>query len=48
MQHWSNDTDRKKLKYTEKNLPNYHDVHHKSYMDWSVSETWPPRIESGE
>jgi hypothetical protein len=33
MEHWWNDTDRGKLKYWEKNLSQYHFVHHKTHMD---------------
>jgi hypothetical protein len=48
MQHWSDDTDRERPVYAGKNLSHCHVVHHKSYMDWSVSEPWPPRREAGE
>jgi hypothetical protein len=30
---WWNDTDRRKPKNSEKNLSQYHFVHHKSHMD---------------
>jgi len=34
MEHWWNDTDRWKLKYSEKVLSHCHFTHHKSYIDW--------------
>jgi hypothetical protein len=33
MEHWWNETDREKLKYSAKNLSQCHFVHHKSHMD---------------
>jgi hypothetical protein len=35
-QHW-NDTDRGKLKHSERNLSQHHFVHHKSHMDLGVN-----------
>jgi len=43
MEHYSNDTDRRKPKHSEKNLFNYHYVHHKSHMHWPGKEIGPPR-----
>jgi hypothetical protein len=40
MEHWWNDTDRRKVKYSDKNLPQCHFVHHKSHIN-------RPRIEPG-
>ena len=46
------DTDRRKLKYVEKSLSQYHFVHHKSHRDWIAIELdpvwcqardWPPK-----
>jgi len=33
MEHWWNETDKGKLKYWQKNLPQWHFVHHKLHMD---------------
>ena len=38
--HWWNDTDRGKPKYSEKHLLQYHSVHHKSHMGWPGFEPW--------
>jgi hypothetical protein len=38
--HWWNNTDREKLKYSEKNLTQTHFVHYRSHMNW-------PEIGSG-
>jgi hypothetical protein len=41
MEHWWNDIDRAKLKYSGKKLSQCHFVHHKSHMNWF-------RLEPGE
>jgi hypothetical protein len=41
-QRW-NDTDKRKSKDSEKNLSQFHFVHHKSYMDCPRQEHVPPR-----
>jgi hypothetical protein len=38
---------RKKPKYSEKGLSQYHLVHHKSHMDRLVTEAEPPQGEAG-
>jgi hypothetical protein len=45
-QQW-NDTDRGKLKDSEKNLSQRHFMHHKSHMDWPGCESGPPQWEAG-
>jgi len=40
MEHWRNDTDMGQLKYWEKNLPQYHFLHHKSPAEWPGSPRW--------
>jgi hypothetical protein len=40
MEHWWNDTVGRRLKYSKKNVPQYHFTHHKFHMDW-------PQIEPG-
>jgi len=40
MEVWCNDIGKEELKYSERNLSQYHFVDHKFYMDW-------PRIEPG-
>jgi hypothetical protein len=42
-----NKTDRGKPKYSEKNLPQCHFVHHKSHMDRLGIEPVPQRWEAG-
>jgi hypothetical protein len=44
MENWWNDTDRGKLKFSEKNLPQWHSVHLKSHVDWPGIEPGPPRL----
>ena len=36
--HWWNDTDREKPKYSEKNLSQFHFLHYKSHIDYPVCE----------
>jgi hypothetical protein len=43
-----NEIDRVKPKYSEKNLSQYHFVHHKSHMHWVGMEPGPPRWEAGD
>jgi len=38
IEHWWNDNDRSKLKYSEKNLSEQHSVHHKFHMDRLVND----------
>jgi hypothetical protein len=38
MEHWWNDTDREKPKYSEKNLSQCPFVHHKAHMNCPVVE----------
>ena len=40
-EHWWNDTDRRILKYSEKNLSQFSYFRHKSHMDWPVIESGP-------
>jgi hypothetical protein len=46
MEHWWNNIDKEKLKYSEKNLPQYHLVHRKLNMDWPETELGSPRWDS--
>ena len=34
MEQWWNDSDRGEQEYSEKNMSQYHCVHHKSHMNW--------------
>jgi len=40
MQHWQNDIDRGKSKYSEENLSHDHFVHHKPSAHWPQTEWW--------
>jgi hypothetical protein len=42
-EHWWNDTDKGKLKYSDKNPSQCHAVHHKSHMAWLGIQPGPPR-----
>ena len=42
-EHWWNDTDKRKSKYTDKNLDKGHFVDHKSHTNWPGIEPVPPR-----
>jgi len=47
MEHWWNDTDRRKLKYWEENLSQCCSVHNKSHTDWPEIERLPPQGTAG-
>jgi len=42
VEHWWNDADRKKPKYSGVKLSQLHVIHNKFCMDWSVNELRPP------
>jgi hypothetical protein len=48
MEHRWNETDRGKPMHSEKNLSQFHFVHHKSHMDRPGIEPGPPRWEAGD
>jgi hypothetical protein len=48
MEHRWNEIDTGKPKYLEKNLSQYHFVHHKFHMDWPRIEAGSPRSEAGD
>jgi hypothetical protein len=39
---WWNDTDRRKKKYSENSLSQWHFAHQKSHVNWVEMVTWPP------
>jgi hypothetical protein len=41
-EHQWNETDRRKPKYSGKNLSQCHFIHHKYHMDWAGIEPGPP------
>jgi hypothetical protein len=43
VEQWWNDTDRGKLKYSEKTLSECYFVHHKFHMDWPGTDPGPPQ-----
>jgi hypothetical protein len=44
MEHWWNDTDRRKPKYWERNLSHCHSVHQKCHTKWPWIEPGLPRL----
>jgi hypothetical protein len=48
MEHPWDETDREKLKYSEKNMSQCCCAQHKSYTDWSGFEPYHPRSEVGD
>jgi hypothetical protein len=48
MDHQWNDIDRRKPKYSGKNLSQCHFVNHKFHMNWPGIEPGPPRWEAGD
>jgi hypothetical protein len=43
MEYWWDETDMEKPKYEEKNILQYHFVHHKSHMAWHGIKPSPPQ-----
>jgi hypothetical protein len=43
-----NDSDRGKPKYAEKTLSQFHLIHHKPHMDWSVIKIVSSPYDAGE
>jgi hypothetical protein len=41
LEHWWNDTDRRKPKYWVRNLSQCHIVHHISYVVCPATKSWP-------
>jgi hypothetical protein len=48
MEHRWYGIDRGKPKYSQKNLSQYHFVHHKSNVDWPGIELGPPWWDAGD
>jgi hypothetical protein len=48
LEHWWNDTDRGKQKYSEKSLPQWHLSYYNSHLAWPRTKPRPPRWEAGE
>jgi hypothetical protein len=46
--HWRNDIDRRKQKYSDKNLSQYHLVDYKFHINWPGTEHVPPRYQAGD
>jgi len=42
--HWWNDTSRRKPKYSKENKSQCHFVYHKSHIDWPWVETWASAV----
>jgi len=41
IEHYWNNNHKRRPKYSKGNPSNHHFVHHKLYMAWPGSETWP-------